>query len=87
MAVLGFAGFGAQVRFAERIGVDRRRLNNVLVGYPMSRQLAQIIIRRYPRVSITFLLWGSGDNLDRNLKQQLSNWGRTLFRAFVPAAK
>ena len=74
MAVLGFAGLGAQVRFAERIGVDRRRLNNVLVGYPMSRQLAEIIIRRYPRVSIKFLLRGSGDNLD--LKRQLLNYQR-----------
>jgi hypothetical protein len=77
MAVLGFAGLGAQVRFAERIGVDRRRLNNVLVGYPLSSQLAQIIVRRYPRVSITFLLRGSGDNLDRNLKQQLSRYQRS----------
>jgi hypothetical protein len=76
MEVLGFEGWGAQVRFAERIGVDRRRLNNVLVGYPMSRQLAQIIIRRYPHVSITFLLWGSGDKLDPNLKRELLNYSR-----------
>ena len=78
--VLGFEGRGAQVRFAERIGVPRRRLNNVLVGYPLSRQLAQIIIRRYPHSSTDFLLLGrSGGNLDRNLKQQLlkpskENW-------------
>jgi hypothetical protein len=76
MVVLGFAGLGGQVRFAKRIGVDRRRLNNVLVGYPMSRQLAEIIIRRYPRVSIKFFLAGSGDNLDRNLKRQLLNYQR-----------
>ena len=76
MEVLGFEGWGAQVRFAERIGVDRRRLNNVLVGYPLSRQLARLIIRRYPRVSTDFLLLGSGGNLDRSLKQQLLNYQR-----------
>jgi hypothetical protein len=62
--VLGFEGRGAQSHFAESIGVDRRRLNNVLVGYPLSRKLAQIIIRRYPSVSADFLLLGRrGGNL------------------------
>jgi hypothetical protein len=37
--VLGFEGRGAQTRFAKEIGVDRRRLNNVLVGYPLSQKL------------------------------------------------
>jgi hypothetical protein len=31
---LGFEGRGAQTRFAEEIGVDRRRLNNVLYRVP-----------------------------------------------------
>jgi hypothetical protein len=73
--VLGFEGRGAQTRFAEEIGVDRRRLNNVLVGYPLSRMLAQKIIRRYPDVSTDFLLLGkSRGNLDRKLQQQLSHY-------------
>jgi hypothetical protein len=75
MEVLGFEGWGAQVRFAERIGVDRRRLNNVLVGYPLSRQLARIIIRCYPSVSTEFLRLGrSGGHLDRKLERQLLNY-------------
>jgi hypothetical protein len=71
MDVLGFEGRGAQVRFVERIGVHRRRLNNVLVGYS--------------RASTDFLLVGrSGGNLDRNLKQQLlkpskENWDFSLY--------
>ena len=70
--ILGFEGRGAQTRFAEEIGVDRRRLNNVLVGYPLSRQLAEKIIRRYPGVSADFLFLGqSGGHLDRELEQQL----------------
>ena len=44
--VLGFEGRGAQIRFAEAIGVDRSRLTNVLPGQPVSRQLAEKIIRR-----------------------------------------
>jgi hypothetical protein len=70
--VLGFVGRGAQTRFAEEIGVDRRRLNNVLVGHPLSRQLAEKIIRHYPGVSADFLFLGnSGGHLDRKLERQL----------------
>jgi hypothetical protein len=70
--VLGFEVRGAQTRFAEKIGVDRRRLNNVLVGFPLSRMLAQIISRRYPGVSTDFLLLGRrGGNLDQKLQQRL----------------
>jgi hypothetical protein len=70
--VLGFGGRGAQTRFAEEIGVDRRRLNNVLVRYPLSRKLAEKIIHRYPGVSADFLLLGkSGGGLDRKLERRL----------------
>jgi hypothetical protein len=73
--VLGFEGRGAQTRFAKGIGVDRRRLNNVLVGYPLSGKLAQEIIRCYPSVSTDFLLLGrSGGRLDRKLERQLLNY-------------
>ena len=73
--VLGFEGRGAQTRFAQEIGVDRRRLNNVLVGYPLSRMLAQKIIRCYPNVSTDFLLLGRPKgSLDRKLEQQLLNY-------------
>jgi hypothetical protein len=71
--VLGFEGRGAQTRFAKEIGVDRRRLNNVLVGYPLSRMLAEKIIHRYPGISTDFLFLGrSGGSLDRKLEGQLS---------------
>jgi hypothetical protein len=73
--VLGFEGRGAQSHFAETIGVDRRRLNNVLVGYPLSRMLAQIIIRRYPGVSTDFLFRGrSGGLLDQKLERRLLDY-------------
>jgi hypothetical protein len=75
--VLGFEGRGAQTQFAKEIGVDRRRLNNVLVGYPLSQKLAQKIIGRYPDVSSDFLLLGrSGGNLDRKLERRLLNHQR-----------
>ena len=70
--VLGFEGRGAQTRFAKEIGVDRRLLNNVLVGYPLSGKFAQKIIASYPSVSTDFLLLGrSGGHLDRKLERQL----------------
>jgi hypothetical protein len=68
-------GRGGQARFAEEIGVERSRLNNVLVYRPLSRKLAEKIIRRYPRVSADFLFLGkSGGHLDRELEQQLLDY-------------
>jgi hypothetical protein len=44
--------------------VNRKRLNNVLIGSPLSQKLAQKIIGSYPQVSMDFLLLGrSGGNL------------------------
>jgi hypothetical protein len=75
---LGFEGRGGQTRFAEEIGVDRRRLNNVLVGYPLSRQLAEKIIRRYPGVSADFLFVGNfGGHLDRRLERRLLEYQKS----------
>ena len=75
--VIGFEGRGAQTGFAKEIGVDRRRLNNVLVGYPLSRQLARIIICRYPGVSMDFLFMGTaGGLLDRKLERRLFDYQR-----------
>jgi hypothetical protein len=88
--VLGFEGRGGQSRFAEEIGVDRRRLNNVLVYRPLSRKLIQKIICRYPRVSTDFLLLGrSGGSLDRKLERQLLRYqektGISVFDSEVAA--
>jgi heme oxygenase len=75
MEVLGFEGRGAQTRFAEEIGVARSRLNNVLIDQPLSRKLAEQIIRRYPIVSADFLFLGQpGGHLDRELEKQLLDY-------------
>jgi hypothetical protein len=66
MEVLGFEGQSAQTRFAKEIGVDYSRLNNVLRGQPLSRKLAEEIIRRYPSISTDFLFLGRRGGLDRN---------------------
>jgi hypothetical protein len=55
--------------------VDRSRLNNVLIDQPLSRTLAEKIIRRYPGVSADFLFLGqSGGHLNRELEQQLLDY-------------
>jgi hypothetical protein len=70
--VLGFEARGAQTRFAGEIGVKRSRLNRVLVGHPLSRQLAENITQHYPSVSTDFLMLGrSGGNLDPELERRL----------------
>jgi hypothetical protein len=53
----------------EVLGFEGR---NVLIGQPLSRKLAEKIIRRYPSVSADFLFLGqSGGHLDRKLEKHL----------------
>jgi len=89
MEVLGFEGRGAQTAFAKELGVARSRMNNVLIDQPLSRQLAEKIIRRYPGVSSDFLLLGrAGGILDRKLEQKLLDYqkrtGIAVFNSIVP---
>jgi hypothetical protein len=69
--------------------VARSRLNNVLIDQPLSRQLAEKIIHRYPGVSPDFLFLGEpGGHLDRRLEQQLLDYqkrtGISVFDSIVP---
>lgn len=75
MAILGYEGRGAQREFAKKLGVRESRLNNVLIGYPLSWQLVALIVRRFPRVSTDFLFLGrAGGHLDPALEQQLIDY-------------
>lgn len=76
---------GNQPRFAKSLRIETPQLNNVLRGYPLSWQLARVILRRYPGVSADFLFLGkAGGHLDRTLEQQLYEYeDRTGIEVFT----
>lgn len=87
MTVLGFDPEvrGGQQRFARALRITQPRLNNAIMGYPLSWQLVRQIIRRYPGVSTDFLFLGkAGGHLDREIERQLYEYeDRTRVEVFT----
>jgi hypothetical protein len=61
----------SQDAFAERIGAEKKRLNNALVGYPLSIDLAQKIKRAVPGITRDWLYDGEEDGLPVSLRDRL----------------
>ena len=55
---MGFNGRGAQQAFANFLGVDRGRWNNVECGAPLSKEMALRIVRKFPGVTLDWLFLG-----------------------------
>jgi hypothetical protein len=55
---MSFTGRGAQQAFANFLGVDRGRWNNVECGAPLSKEMALRIVRKFPGVTLDWLFLG-----------------------------
>jgi hypothetical protein len=85
MDVLGYTGRGGQKRFADEIGIESRRFNNICRGSGLSRQVASAIVHRFKGVTLTldFLHDGDGRGIKPEFKQKLLAWrhqtGKQIF--------
>ncbi len=70
-AVMDAEGFGTQDAFAERLKVEKKRLNNALVGYPLSIELAQRIKQVVPGITRDWLYDGDEGGLPVSLRDRL----------------
>lgn len=60
-----------QDAFANRIKAEKKRLNNAMVGYPLSIELAQKIKRAVPGITRDWLYDGDEDGLPVSLRDRL----------------
>lgn len=60
-----------QDAFANRIRAEKKRLNNVMVGYPLSIELAQKIKRAIPGMTRDWLYDGDEDGMPVSLRDRL----------------
>lgn len=75
-----YAG-GNSRNFAESIGVSPTRWNNVESSGALSRDLARMIYRRYPEVSLDWLYRGADNGLTAAKSSELAK----VFRSILPA--
>ena len=69
---MGFNGRGDQQKFAELLGVDRGRWNNIECGAPLSKEMALRIVRKFPGVTLDWLFLGRTEGLTAEMARALS---------------
>jgi hypothetical protein len=68
---MGFNGRGGQQAFANFLGVDRGRWNNVECGAPLSKDMALRIVRKFPGVTLDWLFLGRPEGLTVEMARML----------------
>ena len=69
---MGFNGRGDQQTFANFLGVDRGRWNNIECGAPLSKEMALRIVRKFPGVTLDWLFLGRTEGLTAEMARALS---------------
>ena len=69
---MGFNGRGGQLAFAEFLGIERGRWNNVECGAPLSKEMALRIVRKFPGVTLDWLFLGRTEGLTAEMALALS---------------
>ena len=69
---MGFNGRGGQQAFANFLGVERGRWNNVECGAPLGKEMAVRIVRKFPGVTLDWLILGRPEGLTVEMARALS---------------
>lgn len=64
-------GYTSQTAFADVLGITLARWNNVENGLPLSSQLALIVVKRFPGVSMDWLFTGGAYGLSFEMARLL----------------
>jgi hypothetical protein len=69
---MGFNERGGQQAFANFLGVERGRWNNVECGAPLGKEMAVRIVRKFPGVTLDWLILGRPEGLTVEMAHALS---------------
>lgn len=65
----------SQTAFATKLGVDAKRWNNFERGLPLSKEVAFMIVRKFPNVTLDWLWLGRTDGLPVRFQRELEEAG------------
>ena len=63
--------FGAQARFAAKLGLEYRRWNNYECGHNLSRDVAMLLVTTIHGLTLDWIYLGREDGLSRSLHRDL----------------
>lgn len=61
----------SQQEFADRLGIDMKRWNNYERGYPVPREIAFMLHKEFPGVSIEWIWFGNPNNLSDQYRKKV----------------
>lgn len=65
-----------QTAFAHSIGIEVRRWNNFERGSPLSKEVAILLVRRFPGVTMDWLFLGNEQGLPIRLQREFAEAGK-----------
>jgi DNA-binding XRE family transcriptional regulator len=60
-----------QMDFAKRLGIPFKRWSNYERGYPVPRETAFLICKKFPGMSVEWIWWGWTGNLSENYAKKI----------------
>jgi hypothetical protein len=70
-----------QSAFAAMLGIEPKRWNNMERGHPLSKEVAFLIIRRWPDITLDWLFRGIDDHLTVRRQRELADAGNAMTSA------
>jgi hypothetical protein len=65
-----------QTAFAASLGIGIKRWNNFERGYPLSKEIAILLARSFPGLTLDWLLLGRADGMPLRLQRELEEVSR-----------
>ncbi len=71
----------SQTAFAARLGVETKRWNNFERSSPLSKEVAFLIVRKFPNVTLDWLWLGRPDGMPVRFQRELEEAGKATTSA------
>lgn len=60
-----------QIEFVKRLGIDYKRWSNYERGYPIPREVAFLLRKKFPGMSIEWIWFGTKDSLSAHYRERI----------------
>lgn len=67
----------SQTAFAQRVGIEVKRWNNFERSLPLSKDVAIMLVRKFPGLTLDWLFLGIEDGLPVKLQRELAEAGKS----------
>jgi hypothetical protein len=85
--MIGGEGRGSQARFIRYLGIAGPRWNNFESGYPLSKEIAGMLVLAIPGVTMDWIYFGRDDKLSLDVSRKLRALAKSTTEGLPPPAR